>query len=339
MRVLLAGGAGYVGAHTAVALLEAGHEAVLLDNLSNTSAIVSERIQRITGKSAPLVTGDAADDEVIERAFAEHGPFDAIIHFAALKAVGESVQKPLEYYANNLDSTFALLRVGLAHGIRSFVFSSTGTVYSDPADLPFAEDATRNLVELSNPYSKSKLMNEVILADVQRVNPELNVTSLRYFNPVGAHESGLIGEDPQGVPNNLMPFVARVAVGALPAVNVFGTDYDTPDGTGQRDYIHVVDLAEGHVKALEKAEPGFVAYNLGTGTPVSVLELIASFEKAVGRELPKVMAERRAGDLAATYSDPRHAEQALDWKATRTIDDMTRDVWNWQRQNPRGYAS
>lgn len=337
MRVLLAGGAGYVGAHAAVSLLDAGHEVVLLDNLGNTSAIVEKRIEKITGKSAPLVVGDAADDEVVEGAFSEHGPFDAIIHFAAHKAVGESTQKPLDYYANNLDSTFALLRVGLAHGIRSFVFSSTGTVYSDPADLPFTEEATRNLVDLSNPYSKSKLMNEVVLEDVQRVNPDVSITSLRYFNPVGAHASGLIGEDPQGIPNNLMPFVARVAVGRLDEISVFGDDYDTPDGTGQRDYIHVVDLAEGHVAALEKAKPGFQAYNLGTGKPVSVLELIASFEKAIGRELPKKMAPRRPGDLAATYCDPSKAERDLGWKARLTIDDMTRDVWNWQQQNPGGY--
>ena len=337
MRVLLAGGAGYVGTHTAIALIEAGHEPVLLDNLSNTSAVVTERIAKITGKTLPLVTGDAADDEVVEGAFDQHGPFDAIIHFAALKAVGESVQKPLEYYANNLDTTYALLRVGLARGIKSFVFSSTGTVYSDPADLPFTEDATRNLVELSNPYSKSKIMNEVALTDIQKANPELNVTLLRYFNPVGAHESGLVGEDPKGIPNNLMPFVARVAVGKLPEIGIFGDDYDTPDGTGQRDYIHVVDLAEGHVKALEKAEPGLVAYNLGTGNPVSVLELITSFEKAVGRELPKAMKPRREGDLAATYCSPAKAERELGWKATRTIDDMTRDVWNWQQQNPGGY--
>ncbi|GGH43264.1 UDP-glucose 4-epimerase GalE [Microbacterium album] len=337
MRVLLAGGAGYIGAHTAVALLDAGHEAVLLDSLDNTSAIVEQRIAQITGKEAPLVTGDAADDEVVESAFAQHGPFDAIIHFAARKAVGESTQQPLEYYANNLDSTFALLRVGLAHGIRSFVFSSTGTVYSDPADLPFTEESTRHLVELSNPYSRSKLMNEVVLQDVQRVHPELNVTSLRYFNPVGAHASGLIGEDPKGIPNNLMPFVARVAVGRLERINVFGDDYDTPDGTGQRDYIHVVDLAEGHVAALEKSRPGFFAYNLGTGQPVSVLELIASFERAIGRELPKVIAPRRPGDMAATYCDPSKAERELGWKARFTIDDMTRDVWNWQQKNPDGY--
>lgn len=337
MKALLAGGAGYVGAHTAVALLDAGHDVVLLDTLGNTSAVVEQRIERITGRKAPLVLGDAADDEIVEGAFAEHGPFDAIIHFAAHKAVGESTQRPLDYYANNLDSTLALLRVGLAHGIRSFVFSSTGTVYSDPADLPFTEEAARNLVELSNPYSKSKLMNEVVLQDVQRVNPEVSVTSLRYFNPVGAHASGLIGEDPQGIPNNLMPFVARVAVGRLESINVFGDDYDTPDGTGQRDYIHVVDLAEGHVAALEKARPGFEAYNLGTGRPVSVLELIASFEKAIGRELPKRMAPRRAGDLAATYCDPGKAERELGWKARLTIDDMTRDVWNWQQQNPGGY--
>jgi UDP-glucose 4-epimerase len=338
MRVLLAGGAGYIGAHTAVALIESGHQVVMLDNLDNTSDVVAERIARITGTEAPLIVGDAADDEVVEGVFAAHGPFDAIIHFAAHKAVGESTQKPLDYYANNLDTTFALLRVGLAHGIRSFVFSSTGTVYSNPADLPFRETGTRDLVELSNPYSKTKLMNEVILTDVQSVNPELNVTLLRYFNPVGAHESGLIGEDPQGVPNNLMPFVARVAVGSLPAINVFGDDYDTPDGTGLRDYIHVVDLAEGHVAALEKAQPGLVSYNLGTGQPVSVLGLIASFEKAVGRELPKAIAPRRPGDLAATYCDPAKAEVELGWKARFGIDDMTSSVWNWQQQNPQGYA-
>ncbi|MGO1848408.1 UDP-glucose 4-epimerase GalE [Microbacterium sp.] len=337
MRVLLAGGAGYVGTHTAIALLESGHEAVLLDDMSNTSAVVAERIEQITGKRAPLADGSAASVDDVRRAFDEFGPFDSIMHFAAKKAVGESVEKPLEYYRNNLDTTFALLEVGIEHGIASFIFSSTGTVYSDPADLPFAETATRNLVEISNPYSKSKLMNEVVLTDVQRVNPELNITMLRYFNPVGAHESGLVGEDPKGIPNNLMPFVARVAVGALPEVNVFGTDYDTPDGTGQRDYIHVVDLAEGHVAALEKAQPGLKAYNLGTGNPVSVLELISSFEKAVGRELPKTMADRRAGDLAATYCAPAVAEQELGWKATRTIDDMTRDVWNWQQRNPAGY--
>lgn len=337
MRVLLAGGAGYVGTHTAIALLDAGHDVVLLDDLTNTSGIVTERIHQITGKRAPLVAGNAANVEDVERAFDDHGPFDSIMHFAAKKAVGESVEQPLMYYRNNLDTTYTLVRVGLQRGISSFIFSSTGTVYSDPADLPFTEESSRNLVELSNPYSKSKLMNEVVLADVQKVNPGLNVTLLRYFNPVGAHPSGLVGEDPKGTPNNLMPFVARVAVGSLPEVNVFGTDYDTPDGTGLRDYIHVVDLAEGHVAALEKAQPGLVAYNLGTGRPVSVLELIASFERAVGRELPKVMAPRRAGDLAATYCDPSKAERELGWKAERSIDDMTRDVWNWQQQNPAGY--
>jgi len=337
MRVLLAGGAGYVGVHTAIALIEAGHDVVLLDDLSNTSGVVAERIRRITGVTAPLVIGDASDIAVVQGVFDEHGPFDSIMHFAAKKAVGESVQQPLMYYRNNLDTTYALMGAGLERGITSFIFSSTGTVYSDPADLPFTEQASRNLVELSNPYSKSKLMNEVVLTDIQSVNPQLNVTLLRYFNPVGAHASGLVGEDPKGIPNNLMPFVARVAVGALPAVNVFGTDYDTPDGTGLRDYIHVVDLADGHVAALEKAAPGLAAYNLGTGRPVSVLELIASFERAVGRELPKVLTDRRAGDLAATYCDPSTAERELGWKATRTIDDMTRDVWNWQQQNPRGY--
>ncbi len=335
MRVLLAGGAGYIGTHTAVALIEAGHDAVLLDDLSNTSAVAAERVGEIVGRPVPLVVGDAADDEVVAGAFDEHGPFDAIIHLAALKAVGESTEKPLEYYANNLDSTFALLRVGLERGISSFVFSSTGTVYSDPADLPFTEESTTS-IDLSNPYSKSKRINEEILEDVQRVNPELAVTILRYFNPVGAHESGLIGEDPQGIPNNLMPFVSRVAIGTLDEVGIFGDDYDTPDGTGLRDYIHVVDLAEGHVAALEKATSGFDTFNLGTGTPVSVKQLIASFEKAVGRELPKRITPRRAGDVAATYCDPSKAERDLGWKARLTIDDACRDVWAFQQKNPRG---
>ena len=338
MRVLLAGGAGYIGAHTAVSLLDAGHEVVLLDDLSGTSAIAAERVETITRKSAPLVVGDAADDEVVERVFADHGPIDAIIHLAAFKAVGESTQKPLEYYSNNVDTTFALLRVGLRHGIRSFVFSSTGTVYSDPADLPFTEESTTS-IDLSNAYSKSKRINEVVLADVARVHPELNVTVLRYFNPVGAHPSGLIGEDPAGIPNNLMPFVARVAVGKLEKIGVFGDDYDTPDGTGLRDYIHVVDLAEGHATALEQAQPGYVVYNLGTGKPVSVLELIASFERAAGHELPKQILDRRPGDVAATYCDPSKAERELGWTARLTIDDSCRDYWNWQSRNPDGYQT
>lgn len=338
MRVLLAGGAGYVGAHTAVALLDAGHDVVLLDDLSNTSAVAAERVSQITGRPAPLVVGDASDESVVAAAFDEFGPFDAIVHLAAFKAVGESMEKPLDYYSNNLDTTFALARVGLERGIRSFLFSSTGTVYSDPSDLPFTEESTTS-VDLSNPYSKSKRMNEVVLADVARVNPELDVTVLRYFNPVGAHESGLIGEDPSGIPNNLMPYVQRVAVGSLERIGIFGDDYDTPDGTGLRDYIHVVDLALGHVAALERSQPGFAVYNLGTGRPVSVRELIAAFERAVGRELPQTVLPRRAGDVDATYCDPSKAARELDWVATRTIDDAARDAWNWQSRNPQGFAT
>ncbi|GAA2008772.1 UDP-glucose 4-epimerase GalE [Microbacterium ulmi] len=338
MRVLLAGGAGYIGTHIAVALIDAGHEAVLLDDLSNTTAVAADRVTRITGTPVPLVVGDAADDAIVEAAFDEHGPFDAIVHLAAFKAVGESTRKPLEYYSNNLDTTFALARVGVARGIRSFVFSSTGTVYSDPADLPFTEESTTS-IELSNPYSKSKRINEVVLADLARVHPALNVTVLRYFNPVGAHESGLIGEDPTGIPNNLMPFVSRVAVGTLDEIGVFGDDYETPDGTGLRDYIHVVDLAEGHVVALEQAQPGYAVYNLGTGRPVSVLELIAAFERAAGRELPVRILPRRPGDVAATYCDPGKAARDLGWTARLTIDDACRDSWNWQSKNPQGYAT
>ena len=337
MRVLLAGGAGYIGAHTAVALIEAGHEAVVLDDLSNSSAVAVERVGRITGTTVPLVVGDAADDAVVASAFDEHGPFDAIVHLAAFKAVGESTQKPLEYYANNLGTTYALLRVGIARGIRSFLFSSTGTVYSDPADLPFTETSTTS-IDLSNAYSKSKRMNEVVLEDVARVNPELSVMSLRYFNPVGAHPSGLIGEDPTGIPNNLMPYVARVAVGSLERVGIFGDDYDTPDGTGQRDYIHVVDLAAGHVAALENAQPGYDVFNLGTGSPVSVLELLHAFEKAVGRELPYEVVARRPGDVATSYADPSKANEELGWRTVKTVEEMCADTWRWQSQNPNGYS-
>lgn len=335
MRVLLAGGAGYIGTHTAVALIEAGHQVVLLDDLSNTNAVAAARVAEITGAEVPLVIGDAADDDVVAGVFDAYGPIDAIIHLAAFKAVGESTQKPLEYYANNIDSTFALLRVGLDRGISSFVFSSTGTVYSDPADLPFTEESTTS-VDLSNPYSKSKRINEVILTDVQRVNPQLALTILRYFNPVGAHPSGLLGEDPQGIPNNLFPFVSRVAIGTLDEVGIFGDDYDTPDGTGLRDYLHVVDLAEGHVAALEHAQPGVQVYNLGTGTPVSVRGVISAFEQAVGHELRAVVKPRRPGDVAATYCDPAKAERELGWKATLTVEDAARDSWRFQQRNPNG---
>lgn len=338
MRVLLAGGAGYIGAHTAVALLDAGHDVVLLDDLSGTSAVAADRVARIAGRTAALVVGDAADDDVVRAVFDQHGPFDAIMHLAAFKAVGESTQKPLEYYSNNLDTTFALLRIGLARGIRSFIFSSTGTVYSDPEDLPFTEESTTS-IDLSNPYSKSKRINEAILQDIARVHPELNVTVLRYFNPVGAHSSGLIGEDPAGIPNNLMPYVSRVAIGSLERVGVFGDDYDTPDGTGLRDYIHVVDLAEGHVAALEKARPGYAVYNLGTGVPVSVLDLVAAFERAVGRDLPREILARRPGDVAATYCDPGKARRELAWSTSLGIDEACRDYWNWQTKNPQGYAT
>ncbi len=304
MRVLLAGGAGYIGTHTAVALLEAGHDVVLLDDLSGTHAVPRSGSNASPASRAPLVVGDAADEAVVTPVFDEHGPIDAIIHLAGVQGRGGEHQKPLAYYSNNLDTTFSLLKVGIARGIRSFVFSSTGTVYSDPADLPFTEESTTS-IDLSNAYSKSKRMNEVVLGGRGRVNPELNVTVLRYFNPVGAHASGLIGEDPAGIPNNLMPFVSRVAIGTLDEIGVFGGRLRHSRRTGLRDYIHVVDLAEGHVAALEQAQPGHQVFNLGTGRPVSVLELVASFEKAVGRELPKKILARRPGDVAATYCDRR----------------------------------
>ena len=339
MRVLLAGGAGYIGTHTAVALLEAGHDVVLLDDLSGTHAVAAERVEKITGKPAPLIVGDAADEAVVASAFDEHGPIDAIIHLAAFKAVGESTQKPLEYYSNNLDTTFALLRVGIARGIRSFVFSSTGTVYSDPADLPFTEESTTS-IDLSNAYSKSKRMNEVVLADVARVNPELNVTVLRYFNPVGAHPSGLIGEDPAGIPNNLMPFVSRVAIGTLDEIGVFGADYDTPDGTGLRDYIHVVDLAAGHLAALEylTGNSGYHVWNLGTGNPSTVLEIVKAFEEASGKEIPYEVVARRPGDVAASYANVDKAHRELGWSAEKTVADACADTYRWQSNNPNGFA-
>lgn len=338
MRVLLAGGAGYIGAHVAVSLIDAGHDVIIVDDLSNSSAEAVARIERITGATVPLLVADARDEGAVTEFVRRHAPVDAVIHLAGLKAVGESVAEPVRYYDVNLGTSIALLKVMRSEGIPTIVFSSSATVYGDPESLPLSEESPTG-IDLANPYGKTKRMIEEILHDASAADPGLRAVSLRYFNPVGAHASGLIGEDPTGIPNNLMPFVARVAVGALDEVGVFGDDYETPDGTGLRDYIHVVDLAEGHVVALERAQPGYAVFNLGTGTPVSVLELVASFERAVGRELPKRVLPRRPGDIAASYCDPAKAQRELGWTATRTIDDASRDSWKWQSRNPQGYAT
>ncbi len=336
MRVLLTGGAGYIGAHTAIALIEAGHEVLVVDDLSGTSAEAVARIERITGASVPLLAADVRDKEALTAFVREHAPVDAVVHLAGLKAVGDSVAQPVRYYDVNLGTSITLLEVMAAERIRTIVFSSSATVYGTPEQLPLSEQSPTG-IDLANPYGKTKRIIEEILSDAAAADPELRAVSLRYFNPVGAHPSGLIGEDPHGIPNNLMPFVSRVAIGALGEVSVFGTDYDTPDGTGMRDYIHVTDLAAGHVAALERASAGYEVYNLGTGKPVSVLELIAAFERASGREIPRRLTARRPGDVAASYCDPAKAEQELGWSTRLTIDDACRDYWNWQTQNPDGY--
>ncbi|GAB2834489.1 UDP-glucose 4-epimerase GalE [Microbacterium insulae] len=337
MRVLLTGGAGYIGAHTALALLEAGHDVLVVDDLSGTSAEAVARIERITGETVPLLVADVRDADALTDFVREHAPVQAVIHLAGLKAVGESVAEPVRYYDVNVGTTIALLKVMAAQGIPTIVFSSSATVYGTPEELPLTEESPTG-IDLANPYGKTKRIIEEILSDAAAADPALRAVSLRYFNPVGAHASGLLGEDPHGIPNNLMPFVSRVAIGTLPEVAVFGTDYDTPDGTGLRDYIHVTDLAAGHVAALEHAQPGYDVFNLGTGTPVSVLELIAAFERASGRDIPRRIAPRRAGDVAASYADPAKAHRELGWSTRLTIDDACRDYWNWQTNNPDGYA-
>lgn len=336
MRVLLSGGAGYIGAHTALALVQAGHEAVVVDDLSNSSAEAIARVEALAGASIPLLAADARDEAAVRAFVREHAPVDAVVHFAGLKAVGESVADPVRYYDVNIGSAIAVLKVMASEGIRTIVFSSSATVYGEPERLPLTEDS-RTGVDLANPYGRTKHIIETLLEDAAAAQPDLRAVVLRYFNPVGAHPSGRIGEDPAGTPSNLMPYVARVAVGALERVGVFGDDYPTPDGTGQRDYIHVLDLAEGHVAALERAQPGYDVFNLGTGVPVSVLELIAAFERAAGRAIPSVVLPRRPGDVAVSYCDPEKARRELGWSAARTLDDACRDSWNWQSHNPDGY--
>lgn len=335
MQILLTGGAGYIGTHTAVELLDAGHSVIIIDNLSNSNRQSLLRVGEITDKDIPFYEGDVRDGALLDRIFTEHS-IDGVIHFAGLKAVGESVEKPLDYYSNNLDSTLVLLDRMRIHGINKFVFSSSATVYGTPESLPLTEES-RAGVGITNPYGWTKWMIEQILHDVSRADTLLEVTILRYFNPMGAHESGLIGEDPNGIPNNLPPYITQVASGKLAVLKVFGDDFSTPDGTGVRDYIHVVDLARGHVAALTHSHPGVATYNLGSGRGVSVLELLHSFEKACGHTIPYEIGRRREGDIDTCYASADLAARELDWRAEKTLDDACRDAWRWQSQNPRGY--
>ena len=338
MAILLTGGAGFIGSHTAVSLLNAGLEIVIVDNLYNSSPKVIDRIETITGKRPAFVEADCCDKAAMDKVFSDYD-ITGVIHFAGLKAVGESVQKPLLYYRNNLDSTLTVLEVMRAHNCHQFVFSSSATVYGDPASVPIREDFP--VGGTTNPYGTTKAFTERILTDCCKADPELNVALLRYFNPIGAHPSGKIGEDPNGIPNNLVPYIAKVAVGKLEKVHVYGNDYPTPDGTGVRDYIHVVDLARGHVAAIKKLEqkPGLFICNLGTGHGYSVLDVIHAFSKACGRELPYVIDPRRPGDIAECWCDPTKAKNELGWQAQYGIDEMCRDSWNWQKNNPDGYKT
>lgn len=337
MTILVTGGAGYIGTHTVVELLNAGSEVIVLDNLSNSSIEALNRVERITGKSVTFYQGDILNKALLQKVFSDHN-IDAVIHFAGLKAVGESVAKPLKYYENNVTGTLILCQVMAEFKVKNLVFSSSATVYGDPASLPITEDFPTGA---TNPYGQSKLMVEHILADLHHSDPSWNIARLRYFNPVGAHASGLIGEDPNDIPNNLMPFIAQVAVGKREALSVFGNDYPTHDGTGVRDYIHVVDLAIGHLKALEKlaTKPGLVTYNLGTGQGYSVLDMVKAFEKACGKSIAYQIAPRRPGDIAACYANPEHARTDLGWQAIHSLEDMANSSWHWQSTNPNGYKS
>jgi UDP-glucose 4-epimerase len=336
MKILVTGGAGYIGSHTCVEMLQAGYDLVVVDNLCNSKEESLKRVQAITGKTLHFYKIDLLDQEALDSIFAQES-VQAVVHFAGLKAVGESVGIPLRYFHNNVTGTLILLETMKKHGVRDLVFSSSATVYGDPQKVPVLEDFP---LSATNPYGRSKLMIEDILRDLYRAEPEWNLGILRYFNPVGAHPSGRIGEDPNGIPNNLMPYVAQVAIGRHPFVRVWGNDYPTPDGTGVRDYIHVVDLAMGHIKALEKLEkkPGLVTYNLGTGQGYSVMEVIAAFEKACGKPIPYKIFPRRPGDAAICYADPGKANHEMGWYARRGIDEMCADMWRWQSQNPHGYT-
>ena len=337
MKILVTGGTGFIGSHTVVELQEAGYDVVIADNLYNSKTVVLDRIEAITGKRPVFYELDILDRAGLEQLFEKEGNIEAVIHFAGYKAVGESTRMPIEYYHNNLESTLTLCDVMRHHGCKKIVFSSSATVYGDPAFVPITEDCP--LGERTNPYGETKAMQERILTDIWKSDPEWNVVLLRYFNPIGAHASGTMGEDPKGIPNNLLPYVAQVASGKLEKIHVFGNDYDTPDGTGVRDYIHVVDLAKGHVKAIEAMAKltGVSIFNLGTGTGYSVMDIIHAFEKACGKTLPYVIDPRRPGDIAQCYSDPSKAKEVLGWTAEKTLEDMCEDAWRWQSHNPNGY--
>jgi UDP-glucose 4-epimerase len=335
VSILVTGGAGFIGSHTVVELLENNEEVIVVDNLSNSKKEALNRVENITGKSLTFYKTDLLDKEGIDEIFSNH-ELDSVIHFAGFKAVGESVEKPLMYYHNNITGTIYLCEVMKKHNVNNIVFSSSSTVYGDPDEVPIKENFP---VSATNPYGRTKLFIEEILRDLHNAHNSLNVALLRYFNPVGAHPSGKIGEDPNDIPNNLMPYITQVAVGKLEKLSVFGDDYPTPDGTGVRDYIHVVDLAKGHLSALKKLQenPGVVTYNLGTGTGYSVLDVVKAFEKASGKEIPYEITDRRAGDIAINFADPSKAEKELGWKAEHDLVDMCRDSWRWQSQNPAGY--
>ncbi|WP_298888560.1 UDP-glucose 4-epimerase GalE [uncultured Serinicoccus sp.] len=336
MRVLVTGGAGYIGSHTVIALARAGHEVVVVDDFSNSKPSVAPRLEELAGIPVPVHAFDLADGDKIDSLLSQER-FDAVIHFAAFKAVGESVEKPIDYYRNNIGATLRLVEAMVAHDVPHLVFSSSATVYGEDAPVPMTEGLPTSA---TNPYGWTKVMNEQILRDVTHAYPQLKVALLRYFNPVGAHPSGLIGEDPSDIPNNLMPFVAQVAVGRREKLSVFGDDYDTVDGTGVRDYIHVQDLAEGHVAALERIsshDRPLSVWNLGTGRGTSVLELVSAFERASGQQIPYEIVGRRPGDIASSYADPSLAETELGWRASRSVEDMCADTWRWQQANPQGY--
>lgn len=335
MAILVTGGAGYIGSHTCVELLNAGYEIVVVDNYCNSCEESLRRVKKITGKSFRFYEADIGDYEAMDEIF-KNEVIESVVHFAGLKAVGESVYKPLTYYQNNVTGTLVLCDVMQKHGVKNIVFSSSATVYGNPHTVPITEDFP---LSVTNPYGRTKLMLEDIFRDLYVADPSWNIVLLRYFNPVGAHKSGLIGEDPQGLPNNLTPYITQVAVGKLPCLGVFGDDYDTPDGSGVRDYIHVVDLALGHIKAIEKLKEGkgVLVYNLGTGRGYSVFEMIRAFEKASGRPIPYEVKPRRKGDIATCYADPKKALEELGWQATRGIEEMCEDSWRWQSNNPNGF--
>jgi UDP-glucose 4-epimerase len=336
MNILVTGGAGYIGSHTCLELLNNGYDVIVVDNLSNSKQASLDRVQELTGKNLIFYHVDILDRDALSNVFSQH-PVQAVIHFAGLKAVGESVSIPLQYFHNNVSGTLVLLDVMKQHEVKDIVFSSSSTVYGDVKIVPLKEDFPLSAI---NPYGRTKLMIEDILRDLFRAEPDWNIAILRYFNPVGAHPSGRIGEDPNGIPNNLLPYVARVAVGRYPYVRVWGNDYPTPDGTGVRDYLHVMDLASGHTKALDKlsTKPGLVTYNLGTGRGYSVMEVIKAFEKACGCTIPYQIFDRRPGDVPTSYSDATKANRELSWFARKSLDDMCQDAWRWQSQNPNGYG-